>query len=267
MRSARSCRRSACSSSCSGSSRPTRNPCSWRPAGRRRRVPPVVLLLHPRPRAGGQGAAAVHRAVPEPNLEPRTGHAEHPVAAAHGRSFTVSVFLQTVRRYNAIETGVIFTAATLGVLASSLAAERLAKRRPQRTLIMAGFVVTGGRASVCCSRSSRPRHASCVRARPAPDRTRPRRHAHALGQPRAIELPRAAAGRDLGTVAQRLQPRLVVRHCDRRHDPRSPTSRRATRRTSSRWSSSRCSRSSASPRRPDFQPRLGTTTARQRQPG
>src|SRR4051794_34852886 len=60
-----------------------------------------------------------------------------------GVSFTVSVFLQTVRGYNAIQTGVIFTAATLGVLASSLAAERLAKRRPQRTLIMAGFVVTG----------------------------------------------------------------------------------------------------------------------------
>jgi MFS family permease len=59
-----------------------------------------------------------------------------------GTSFTVSVFLQTVRGYNAIETGVIFTAATLGVLASSLAAERFAKRRAQRTLIMAGFVVT-----------------------------------------------------------------------------------------------------------------------------
>src|SRR4051794_16980629 len=60
-----------------------------------------------------------------------------------GVSFTVSVFLQTVRGYNAIQTGVIFTAATLGVLASSLAAERFAKRRAQRTLIMAGFVVTG----------------------------------------------------------------------------------------------------------------------------
>jgi MFS family permease len=59
-----------------------------------------------------------------------------------GVSFTVSVFLQTVRGYNAIQTGVIFTAATVGVLVSSLAAERLAKRRPQRTLIMAGFVVT-----------------------------------------------------------------------------------------------------------------------------
>jgi MFS family permease len=59
-----------------------------------------------------------------------------------GVSFTVSVFLQTVRGYNAIQTGVVFTAATLGVLASSLAAERLATRRSQRTLIVAGFVVT-----------------------------------------------------------------------------------------------------------------------------
>jgi MFS family permease len=59
-----------------------------------------------------------------------------------GTSFTVAVFLQEVRGYNAIQTGVVFTAATLGVLASSLAAERLAKRYPQRTLIMAGFVVT-----------------------------------------------------------------------------------------------------------------------------
>jgi MFS family permease len=53
------------------------------------------------------------------------------------------VFLQTVRGYNAIETGVIFTAATVGVLVSSLGAERFAKRRKQRTLIMAGFVTTG----------------------------------------------------------------------------------------------------------------------------
>src|SRR4051812_17312783 len=59
-----------------------------------------------------------------------------------GTSFVVAVYLQTVRGYNAIETGVIFTAATLGVLASSLAAERLAKRRVQKRLIIAGFVIT-----------------------------------------------------------------------------------------------------------------------------
>jgi MFS family permease len=59
-----------------------------------------------------------------------------------GTSFVVSVFLQEVRGYNAIKTGVIFTAATLGILFSSLAAERLAKRYAQRTLIVAGFMVT-----------------------------------------------------------------------------------------------------------------------------
>ena len=59
-----------------------------------------------------------------------------------GVSFTVSVFLQTERHYDAIKTGVIFTAATVGVLVSSLAAERLAKKYAQKTLICAGFVMT-----------------------------------------------------------------------------------------------------------------------------
>ena len=58
-----------------------------------------------------------------------------------GTSFVVSAYLQVVRGYNAIETGIIFTAATLGLLVSSLAAERLAKRYAQRTLILAGFVL------------------------------------------------------------------------------------------------------------------------------
>lgn len=58
-----------------------------------------------------------------------------------GTSFTVSVFLQTERGYDAIKTGVIFTAATLGVLVASLGAERFAKRRAQRTLIAAGFAM------------------------------------------------------------------------------------------------------------------------------
>ena len=59
-----------------------------------------------------------------------------------GTSFVVATNLQVVRRYSAIETGVIFTAATVGILVSSLAAERLAKKHPQRSLIIAGFIVT-----------------------------------------------------------------------------------------------------------------------------
>ena len=38
--------------------------------------------------------------------------------------------------------GVVFTAATLGLLVASLGAERFAKRRSQKLLIVAGFVVT-----------------------------------------------------------------------------------------------------------------------------
>ncbi len=59
-----------------------------------------------------------------------------------GVSFVVSAYLQVVRGYNAIQTGVIFTAATIGIMLASLAAERMAKRRPQRTLVLAGFLVT-----------------------------------------------------------------------------------------------------------------------------
>lgn len=59
-----------------------------------------------------------------------------------GTSFVVAAYLQVVRGYNAIETGVIFTAATLGLLTTSLAAARLARRHPQRTLIRAGFLVS-----------------------------------------------------------------------------------------------------------------------------
>src|SRR5262245_42533882 len=59
-----------------------------------------------------------------------------------GISFTVAAFLQVVRGYDAIQTGVIFTAATVGLLVTSLAAERLAKRYAQRSLVMTGFIVT-----------------------------------------------------------------------------------------------------------------------------
>ena len=57
-----------------------------------------------------------------------------------GVSFVVSV-LQEVRGYNAIGTGVVFTA-TVGILVSSFAAARLAEKYSQRTLIVAGFVIT-----------------------------------------------------------------------------------------------------------------------------
>jgi MFS family permease len=59
-----------------------------------------------------------------------------------GVSFVVSAYLQVVRGYNAIETGVIFTAATVGILVASALAERMASRRSPRTLVAGGFVIT-----------------------------------------------------------------------------------------------------------------------------
>lgn len=59
-----------------------------------------------------------------------------------GLSFVVSVYLQEVWGHSAIETGLILTPATIGILVSSMAAGRLARRRAQATLIRAGFIVT-----------------------------------------------------------------------------------------------------------------------------
>lgn len=60
-----------------------------------------------------------------------------------GTSMLVASHLQVVRGYDAIETGIIFSAATVGILASSLAAGPLVLRFAQRTLIIAGFLITG----------------------------------------------------------------------------------------------------------------------------
>jgi MFS family permease len=58
-----------------------------------------------------------------------------------GSFFVVAVFLQQVRGYDAIETGLMLTPATIGILGASAAAGRLARRHSQRRLVRAGFVV------------------------------------------------------------------------------------------------------------------------------
>jgi MFS family permease len=59
-----------------------------------------------------------------------------------GCFFTVSVYLQEVNHYSAVETGLMLTPATIGILAASAGADRFARRHPQRWLIIAGFLVT-----------------------------------------------------------------------------------------------------------------------------
>jgi MFS family permease len=58
-----------------------------------------------------------------------------------GSFFVISVFLQTVRGYSAIETGLVLSASTVGIILSSAIAGRLARRRPQVFLIRGGFVI------------------------------------------------------------------------------------------------------------------------------
>jgi len=59
-----------------------------------------------------------------------------------GSFFVVSVYLQEVNHYNAVKTGLLLTPATIGILATSAGADRFARRRQQRQLIIAGFAVT-----------------------------------------------------------------------------------------------------------------------------
>jgi MFS family permease len=62
--------------------------------------------------------------------------------AMQGTFFVVSVYLQEVKHYSAIETGLTLIPGTIGILAASAAADRLAKRHSQRWLIIAGFSLT-----------------------------------------------------------------------------------------------------------------------------
>lgn len=59
-----------------------------------------------------------------------------------GTFFVVSVFLQQIRGYSPIQTGLMLSPATAGILLSAASAERFARRRSQRWLIVAGFGVT-----------------------------------------------------------------------------------------------------------------------------
>jgi MFS family permease len=59
-----------------------------------------------------------------------------------GAFFVISVFLQQVRGFSAIETGLVLVPATIGLLLSSAAAPRMDRRHSKRRLIRFGFFVT-----------------------------------------------------------------------------------------------------------------------------
>src|SRR5205085_5767425 len=59
-----------------------------------------------------------------------------------GSFFVISVYLQQERHFDAIQTGLMLLPATIGILASSAMAQRMASRHAQRLLVRAGFTVT-----------------------------------------------------------------------------------------------------------------------------
>ena len=59
-----------------------------------------------------------------------------------GSFFVISVYLQEIWKFSAIKTGLMLTPATAGILFTSAIAGRLARKRKQRSLIIAGFVLT-----------------------------------------------------------------------------------------------------------------------------
>jgi MFS family permease len=58
-----------------------------------------------------------------------------------GTVFVISLFLQVSRGFNAIETGVVLTAATVGLLIASTRIKNMALKYSQRGIIRSGFVV------------------------------------------------------------------------------------------------------------------------------
>jgi MFS family permease len=59
-----------------------------------------------------------------------------------GSFFVISVFLQQIRHFSAIESGLALVPATVGILLTSVIAGRLSKRWPEKVLIVAGFIGT-----------------------------------------------------------------------------------------------------------------------------
>jgi len=59
-----------------------------------------------------------------------------------GSFFVISVYIQQVRGYDAIRTGLLLSPATVGVLLASAVAGRMARRRPQARLVRWGFMLT-----------------------------------------------------------------------------------------------------------------------------
>src|SRR5262245_38052121 len=122
-----------------------------------------------------------------------------------GLSFVVSVYLQTVRGFSAIETGLILTPATIGILAAywrhhwRQVGWRSGTRGGPHSRGLHHHDLGDLSSPVVCPRHVQRAH---LRAGSAAGRAWRRSDAHFVGQRRAIQLSRKGPGGDLGSVAQ-----------------------------------------------------------------
>ncbi len=129
-----------------------------------------------------------------------------------GSFFVISVFLQEVRGYSAIKTGLILTATTVGILLSSGRCRQVGPAVLASRLDSGGLYHHGGRHRSALADFRCHVEDLDVSARSFPNGTRHRRDADVIGQRRSVKLSRAGPGRDIGVVAQYLQPGLLARH-------------------------------------------------------
>jgi hypothetical protein len=136
-----------------------------------------------------------------------------------GTFFVVSVYLQEVWKYNAIQTGLILTPGTIGILIASAGADRFARRHPQRWLIIAGFLITA--VGMVLLLALVRAHSGIWTWIPGLFLfgARGRGHADLVGQRRSVQLPGERPERHLRAVPQRLEPRVIAGHGPGRLDP------------------------------------------------
>ena len=112
-------------------------------AARRRRPRRVLAVLpaHPESRAGGK-EPLVHLRVLRSGLT-NIGLITQNIQwfVLLGSSFVLAVYFQVARANSAIETGLLMTPATIGVLIASARIQNIVKRRPGRQVLVLGFGV------------------------------------------------------------------------------------------------------------------------------
>ena len=141
-----------------------------------------------------------------------------------GSFFVISVFLQEVRGYNAIQTGLALTPTTIGILITGGIAGRLAQKVYAKNPHLGRLCLNHRRhdpaVALRASHLKQPR----LHSGPSVDRSGSGSDADLLGQRRAVQLSRQRPGGDLRLIALRFESGVLAWDCHCRlgvgHDTR-----------------------------------------------